>query len=262
MKTIEELENICTLIRHDILETAFKSGGGHIAPAFSCVEILVALYFGEILNFDPNDPNNPDRDRFILSKGHGCLALYAVLSRLGLIPYDDIPGLCGHPEIDTPGIEASTGSLGHGLSMGVGMALANKLNGRKGRVYVLMGDGECQEGTTWEAIRFAVEQKLNNLTIIVDANCIQAIKRTRSIGFWRMVHEVCISEMIDGHEWGDLLRALRPVPDAVFSQCVIAYTTKGKGLSFMENEIDWHYRLPETDEELKECWDKYGVKRC
>jgi len=252
-------EIISKKIRRTILDIIFKTKSPHIGPSFSVVEMLVALYF-DYLNISPDDFINPDRDRFILSKGHACATLYAVLAEKGFITKDDLDGFAinggileQHPNRDlSKGIELSTGSLGHGLSIGTGMALAGKIDNKPYKIYVLLGDGELNEGSVWEAVMFAGHHKLNNLTAIVDHNKIQALGCTRDIidleplgekweCFGWNVHE------IDGHNFEqifDALNSLSPEQPNV----IILHTVKGKGVSFMEDNLLWHYRAPDEKE--------------
>ncbi len=249
-------------IRKKVLELVVNAGAGHIAPSFSCVEILVALYYGRVLRIDPRNPNWSDRDRFILSKGHAVVALYAILADLGFFPLSDLDGftregsyLGGHAEDTIPGIEAFTGSLGHGLSIGAGLALAAKLNRKKYLTVTLMGDGECHEGTVWEAAMFVAHHKLNNLIAIVDHNGLSATdflknyleveplkKKWEAFG-WETI-------VVNGHSLEDLLGVFKKLRSRPSNKplVIIALTTKGKGVSFMENSPIWHYRAPVGEE--------------
>lgn len=248
-------------LRKRILDAAVKSGAAHVAPAFSCMEAVAVLY-GEIMRTDPKNPKWEDRDRFVMSKGHGCLAQYVVLEKLGFIPEDWLDNYClpgsimgGHATLGVPGVEASTGSLGHGLSMGVGMALAARFDKKDSRSFILMSDGECQEGSTWEAMMAASSFGLDNLIAVVDYNHFQSCgpvtevlssfepfaKKWEAFG-WSVVE-------IDGHNMNDLSKELKRVPfNKGKPSVVIANTVKGKGVSFMENVPVWHYRVPKGDE--------------
>jgi len=232
-------------IRRKTLDLAVEQCNGHIASAFSMVEILIALY-DEVLTSD---------DKFILSKGHGCLSFYVVLREKGFNPT-----ISGHPDIDVAnGIECTTGSLGHGLPVGVGMALAKKLKGEKGTIYVLMGDGECQEGTTWESLLIASHHKLNNLVVIVDQNRLQALDRVEDIlslgELFKKFHSFgCYLTQCDGHNIDDIKKSF----DARYESCpkvVIAHTVKGKGVSFMEDRAEWHNRSP-NKKQLKQAYEE------
>jgi transketolase len=228
-------------IRIDILDIVMKKGG-HLGGSFSCVDILVCLY----------DNILTDNDKFILSKGHAYLALYCILKEKGLNP-----ALSGHPDIDVKnGIECTTGSLGHGLPIAVGMALAKKLKGEKGRIFVLIGDGEFQEGTTWESINIAAHHHLDNLTLIIDNNKLQALDFTENIqnleDLWEFFYiRGWIPRYIDGHDLCDLELALS-AENENHPYVIICNTIKGKGVSYMENKAMWHVRTP-TQEEYKQA---------
>lgn len=256
-------EEITQDIRKDIFKTAYKGGSGHIASALSAVEIMTALYLGGVLKYDPKNPQWEDRDKVILSKGHASLVLYSILKRIGYLTQEELDTFCqpgsllgGEPKLgDIPGVEATTGSLGHGLSFGVGVAMANKLDGRDSRVYVILGDGECQEGSVWEAAMSAAHHQLDNLTVILDCNQLQAMGTTDSIlavnpivgkwsGFGWSVTETdgnCVESMLETLKKDK--QNTEPKP-----RMIIAHTTKGKGISFMENVPIWHYRMPNPQE--------------
>jgi len=241
---------------------AFASAGrGHLGSAFSLVEMLRVLY-DDILRFDPVRPDWADRDRLILSKGHGCLALYAILADKGFFPAAELARFCrpegilgGHPEFGKiPGVEASTGSLGHGLSMGVGRAMA--LRGR-GRVFVVDSDGECNEGSLWEAALHAAKHRLDNLAVLVDYNHMQSYGPTAEVlpldplgAKWEAFgFEV---EEVDGHDLDALRAALRRVPfRAGRPSVLICHTVKGKGVPFLEQNAAWHHKSKATDEEIR-----------
>jgi len=226
-------------IRMEALDLAIESGNGHLASAFSIVEILIAL-----------EETLKERDRFILSKGHGCLSFYVWLRRRGFNPT-----ISGHPDIQTSeGIECTTGSLGHGLPIGVGMAFAKKLKAEEGNIYVLMGDGEMQEGTTWESLLLASHHKLDNLTVIVDCNGLQSLGKTDDIlSLGNLPDKLtafgCFVVEADGHNVEDIGLALRYI--TLKPKVIIAHTTKGKGISFMEDNPVWHNRLPEGEQLVK-----------
>jgi transketolase len=241
-------------IRIEILKAVHAAGKGHIGGAFSIVEILVSLYHGGKLKFDAKNPKWKDRDRFILSKGHTGIALYAVLADLGYFPKEELNmlnqgGLLGeHPDPRIPGIEVISGSLGHGLPLGAGMALADKMDKNSRKTYVLMGDGECYEGSVWEAAMFAAHHKLHNLCGIVDRNKLITHGSTESINQlepfkdkWEAFGWEVIE--INAHDFNDLERAW-----GIFSakkegkpSMIIANSVKGKGVSFMENKAIWHH---------------------
>ena len=246
-------------LRKTILKTICKGGGGHIPASLSIVEILVVLY-ERILHIDPRNPKALDRDRFILSKGHAGVSLYAVLAQKGffekrLLETFGKSGtiLGGHPDMHkVPGVEASTGALGHGFPFGIGLALAAKMDKSLVRVFTLLGDGECQEGTIWEAALFAAQQKLDNLIAIIDYNKFQAMDSLDNIVSLHPMAEKWRAfgwevREADGHNMKELEKILRSVP---FSRgkpsMIIANTVKGKGVSFMENSAIWHYRMPDA----------------
>lgn len=257
-----ELNNIAKDLRRQIFKMIYKAGGGHIGPSFSIVEILTALYFGGLMRYEASSPNMPERDRFILSKGHASAALYAVLARSNFFEKQLLNKYCqpgcilgGHPNMrQIPGVEASTGALGHGLLYAVGIAMAGKIDEQDYHVFTVLGDGECQEGSIWEAALFAAQHKLNNLTVIIDYNKLQAmdhleniIKMEPFVDKWR-AFGWDVTE-VDGHDMEGLLRTLSKTKKSVgLPNLVIAHTIKGKGVSFMENMPLWHYRLPNTEE--------------
>ena len=254
-------QELAKKVRIHALKMANSGGGSHIGSALSIADILAVLY-AEILHLDPKNPKLEQRDRFVLSKGHAGAALYATLAETGFFPisklathYQDGSDLCGHvSHKGIPGVEVSTGSLGHGLSLATGMALAAKIDQKKHRIFTLLSDGECDEGSTWEAILFANHHNLDNLIAIIDYNKIQSLDmvadtlalepfadKWRSFG-WQ-VREV------DGHNHQQLQSELSSVPLETGSPSVIiCHTVKGKGVSFMENTVLWHYRIPKGDE--------------
>lgn len=248
-------------LRKMVYKIAYYAGGGHMGASFSAADILAVLYFGEVMRYDPKNPNWEERDRFILSKGHGCYALYAALSEAGYFSREELwnvgkPGSVfgGHPKIhDIPGIEASTGALGHGLSFGIGISYANKVDQSDSHTYVMLGDGECQEGSVWEGALSAPTLELGNLTVIVDHNKLQAmddlenIIRMKPLGDkWRMFGWNVIE--INGHDHKEIKEALLE-RKANIPTLVIANTVKGKGVSFMEGVPIWHFRMPNEEEE-------------
>jgi transketolase len=243
-------------IRRQCILMASRANASHVGSTLSIADLLAVLY-GSILQYDPQRPDWPDRDRFILSKGHGCAALYAVLAECGYIPeslletyYQNGSLLMGHATHHVPGIEISTGSLGHGLTIGTGMALAGKRDGKAHRVFCLISDGECDEGSTWEPALFAPQHKLDNLVVIVDYNKIQSFGRVNEVidlsplaDKWRSfgwdVRE------INGHDLNEIERTLAGLPFSVGRpSCVVAHTVKGKGVTYMEDQLAWHYRAP------------------
>lgn len=272
MDGIKELENIAKEIRQKIFIAICHAGGGHIAPSLSSVEILVALYF-KILKIDKNNYKQDNRNRFILSKGHAGVALYAVLAKKGIIDESILNTFCqkdsvlgAHPEASQiAGVEFSTGSLGHGLSLGVGVALAGKLDKKDYKVFVLLSDGECQEGSVWEAAMFASHHKLDNLVAIIDHNKLQSLGRVDDIvslkpfvDKWKAFGWEAIE--VNGHNILEIVNALGEIPFAKNKPSVlIAHTIKGKGISFMENKPIWHYRLP-NDGEMKIACKELGIE--
>jgi transketolase len=250
------IHELARRIRVHAIRMCASGGGSHVGSALSCADILAALY-GDILRVNPQNPAWPARDRFILSKGHACAGLYAVLAERGFFPleklashYQNGSDLCGHASHKVAGVELSTGSLGHGLPVAAGMAYAAKIADRSHRVFALLSDGECDEGSVWEAILFAAHHRLKNLTAIVDYNRLQGIAPVAGVvrlepfaDKWRSfgwaVHEV------NGHDIEELRAALRAVSHTPGRPtCVIAHTTKGKGVSFMRDSVLWHYRIP------------------
>lgn len=259
---IEQLENLARRIRARIIENSHRTQTPHLGSCLSCVDILVATYF-HTLRLDPENPRHPDRDRFILSKGHGAAALFQVLALRGFYPesmldsYGEDGGLFAeHPP--TPahlaGIEAATGSLGHGMPMGLGMALAGRIQGRSYNVIALVSDGECNEGVIWEAAMLAAAQRVERLCVVVDFNKWQATGRSREVlaldplaDKWRAFGwSVCEAE---GHDMVELVRLLSRIPDGSGKPvAIVAHTVKGKGVSFMEDDNNWHYRIPKAEE--------------
>lgn len=249
-------------IRSTSLRMVHRARMGHPGGDLSCADILAVLYF-HVLTVQPESPRDPDRDRFVLSKGHASAALYATLAERGFFPTQDLDTymrplsqLNGHPDRNkVPGVEANTGPLGHGLPIAVGMAAAARLDGANWRTFVLTGDGELQEGSNWEAIMAAAHLGLDSLTVIVDRNRLQQgdptektialeplADRWRAFG-WSVVD-------VDGHDVEALIAALGTLPkEPGRPTCVIARTNKGRGVSFIEDRVEWHHRVP-TDEEL------------
>jgi transketolase len=240
----------------------YNAGLGHAGGDLSSMDILTTLY-GDVLRVDPSYPNDPNRDRFFMSKGHCTGALYATLAEVGFFPQDELASymrplsrLNGHPDCKTtPGVETNTGPLGHGLPVAVGTALAAKLQGATWRTFVLTGDGELQEGSNWEAAMAAAHYELDNLTLVIDRNCLQQGDRTETTNRlepladkWRAfgwsVQEV------DGHDYDGLLKRFFAVPfESGKPSCIIAHTHKGEGVSFMRGQVGWHHRVP-TEAEL------------
>lgn len=270
-----DLKERAAEIRKMIFKMAYWGGSGHLASAFSIVEILTVLYFGGILNIDPKNPDWAQRDKLILSKGHASLALYSVLGMKGFFPQKELQTFCkpgsefgGEPRMGhIPGVEATTGSLGHGLSFGVGIAMAHKMNGEANRTYVIIGDGECQEGSIWEAVIAAPHHKLDNLTVILDNNRLQAMGKVEDILALRRLRESWENfgwgiATVDGHDIEKLCKCLdkdRQTEDGR-PHLICADTVKGKGVSFMESEPIWHYRMP-NEQELEIVLQDLGMTR-
>jgi len=268
---IADLSALARTIRGRLVQMSSAAKTPHLGSSLSCVDILVAAYWA-ILRIDPAHPSDPHRDRFILSKGHAATALYATLAHRGFFPLAlldtfNCPGgrLGEHPSLGcVPGVEASTGSLGHGLSLGLGMALAQRIQKTPARVFVLLSDGECQEGTVWEAAMFAAARRLENVAAIVDYNQWQATGRTNEImameplaDKWRAFGWT--AHAVDGHDPAALAAVLGHVPDGSGRPvAVIAHTVKGKGVSFMEDDNNWHYRIP-TAEEVRAAHQELGL---
>jgi transketolase len=273
MTDISELEQIAKQLRGQIIENSHRSHTPHLGSCLSCVDILVAAYFGS-LNIDPKKPLDPDRDRFILSKGHAAPALFHILAMRGYYPesrlatYGQNGGVFAeHPPTPRhlPGIEAATGSLGHGLPIGLGMAIAARIQKRKYKVMALLGDGECNEGSNWEAAMLAAAQGVENLTVIVDFNKWQATGRSEEImqlsslsakwaAFAWNVYE------IDGHNMQEIVSLFSTLPNNGKPTAIVAHTVKGKGVSFMEDDNNWHYRIP-TEEEVLKSKNELGLIR-
>ncbi len=266
LNQIHRLEKMAARLRRNILRMVIRGKGAHIGAALSIVEILTVLY-DQVLNVHSSDPHDPRRDRFILSKGHAGIALYAILAEKGFFPktWLDTYGqagtkLGGHPDMHkVPGVEASTGALGHGFGFGLGQALAGKMDRANYRVFALLGDGECQEGSIWEAALFAPQHRLDNLTVIIDHNHLQAmdtLDRIVSLGNlaqkWRAFGWEVVE--VNGHDLEQLVHALGTTPaERGKPTCVIAHTIKGKGISYMENAPLWHYRMPNEEELAMAC---------
>jgi transketolase len=256
-------------IRAETVGMVHRAKASHLGGALSMADLLAVLY-GEILRVRPDEPRWPDRDRFILSKGHSCTALYATLALKGFFPVEELQSygkdgtrLMSHISHKVPGVEFSTGSLGHGLPFGCGKALAAKRRGKSWRVFVMLSDGELDEGSNWEAILFAPQHRLDNLTVIVDYNKIQSLGSVNEVlelgpladkfrAFRWVVREV------DGHDHGQIRNALGGVPwEPGKPNCLIAHTVKGKGVSFMENQLAWHYKSPDAAQ-LKQALEEIG----
>jgi len=258
---LKQFEKTATLIRKHIIDEVYHASSGHPGGSLSCTDILTVLYFHE-MRVDTKNPNWPDRDRFVLSKGHCAPALYGTLAERGFFPVDELPKfrsiesyLQGHPSMkDVPGVDMSTGSLGQGISASVGMALAGKLDNKDYRVYSILGDGELQEGQVWEALMSAAHYKLDNLTAFLDHNGLQidgkitdvmspepVVDKFKAFG-WNVI-------IIDGHDYEQIINAIDTAKKTKGKPTmVVAETIKGKGVSFMENQAGWHGSAPNKEQ--------------
>lgn len=268
MSNIDKLEQILEIkanwVRNQILDMIASANKGHIGGSFSCTDILVTLYYGGIIKFNPYDPSWKERDRFILSKGHSAPVLYAILADLGFFHISELKSFCqkgsmlgSHPDRNIPGIEANTGSLGHGLNISAGIALNGKIDKKDYMVITLLGDCECHEGSVWEAAMFAGHHKLNNLIVIIDYNrqCVtdfidDCVSLEPLTDKWR-----CFKwdvRTVDGHSFKELLNVLGDIRtrESIKPLVIIADTIKGKGVSFMEKNLSWHHGIP-TKEHLE-----------
>ena len=252
------------LLRGKVIEMSHAAQAAHLASSLSCADIVTAAYW-HVLNVDPATPKDPLRDRFILSKGHAAAALYATLAMKGYFPLKELDTYCQdggrlaeHPPANLlPGVEAATGSLGHGLPLGCGMALSGRIKGERFRVYALLSDGENNEGSVWEAAMFAAAQKLENVCVIVDYNKWQATGRSNETLMLAPLREKWTAfgwdaHEIDGHDVAALAAAMQRIPNGSGKPvALVAHTVKGKGVSFMEDDNNWHYRAPTADEVVK-----------
>jgi transketolase len=263
-------EELALRIRRHVVLMTNRADASHIGGSLSMADMLAVLY-GQVMRFDPERPDWPDRDRFILSQGHGCAALYAALAECGFFPLEwldtyhmDGARLAGHAtHKGTPGVELSTGSLGHGLPVGCGMALAAKRDGDAHRVFVMLSDGECDEGSNWEAALFAPNHELDNLVVTVDYNKIQSLGHVDEVLDLDPLAEKWeafgwATRELDGHDLGSLKDTLAQVPfEPGKPSCIVAHTIKGKGVSFMEGKLQYHY-TPARGEELEAALTELG----
>jgi transketolase len=254
----DDLERVARQIRLRDVTAVFEAGAGHVGGEMSAIDILTALYF-RVLRVWPDQPRHPDRDRFVLSKGHVALALYVTLAKRGFFPEEEISTflkphsrLNGHPNCNkVPGVETNTGPLGHGLPVAVGMAKAAKLTGARYHTYVLTGDGEMQEGSNWEAISSAAQFGLGNLTLIIDHNRFQQgapLQETNNLAPFGPKLQAFgwdVSE-IDGHAMGEIIPALERRGER--PHCIVAHTNKGQGISFMQDRVEWHHKVPSAEQ--------------
>ena len=259
--TTQELAGVCTQVRRDIINMTANAGSGHPGGSLSAVELMTSVFFTQ-MRVDPRNPKWEDRDRFVLSKGHAAPCYYGVLAEMGFISRDEFASfrqlhsiLQGHPDAKkVPGVDASTGSLGQGVSIAVGMALGAKRLNKDTKVFVLCGDGECQEGQVWEAFMSAAHYQLDNLTVIIDNNGLQIDgsndevmslgdlpAKMRAFGFETI-------ELADGNDLEQVLPALNAPAVPGKPKCIIARTVKGKGVSYMENQVGWHGKAPNEEQ--------------
>lgn len=261
LESVEELEKQAKIIRRGIVEQVFKAGSGHPGGSLSIADIMTVLYFNE-LNIDEKNPKWEDRDRVVLSKGHCCPALYSCLANRRFFDVSKLEGfreidskLQGHPDMNkVPGVDMSTGSLGQGLSCAVGMAIAGKMDKKNYRVYAILGDGEIEEGQIWEAAMSAAKYKLDNLCVIIDNNNLQIDgtieevmssypidEKFKSFGF-QIIN-------INGHDIEEIMSAFEVAKNIKnMPVCIIAKTVKGKGVSYMENKVEWHGKAPNEEQ--------------
>lgn len=266
----ENLDRVACELRHKILSLAHRAQTAHVGGALSTVELLMALYWN-CLRIDPKNPSEPSRDRFVFSKGHCISALYTVLARRGFFPAEELQNYNKEgsrlPEQPSPGcvpgIEWATGSLGHGLGVGLGMAVAGRIQNRGYNVYVLLGDGECEEGSVWEAAMLAPRLGLGNLTVLIDYNKWQSTGRTNEImamdslkDKWSAFGWTALE--VDGHDLAAITKALQKNRPERTPVAIVANTIKGKGVSFIEDDNSWHHRSP-TDGELEKAGKELGV---
>lgn len=271
MENIIRLKRKATEIRKELLKMIFEAKTGHTGGSLSNTDILTVLYY-EIMNVDPKNPNWTDRDRYVQSKGHAVESYWAVLADKGFFPKDELKTfsqfnsrLIGHPNNKVPGVEMNTGALGHGLSISVGMALAAKMDGKSYRVYTLMGDGEQAEGSIWEGAMAASNYGLDNLIGIIDCNGLQITGNTKDV----MSSEPLVDKWksfgwhvieVDGHDIEQLVSVLKKVPETSGKPTmIIAKTIKGKGVSFAENQVAWHHKVP-SDEEYHTAMDELSLQ--
>lgn len=272
MNTVE-LKEIARNIRMTVIEAVHAAGSGHPGGSLSAADIMTVLYFDE-MNIDPKNPQMDERDRFVLSKGHAAPVLYAALAERGFFPKEDVLTLRklgskfqGHPSRDkVPGVEMSTGSLGQGISVAVGMAIADKLDKKERRVYALLGDGEIQEGIVWEAFMAASHYGLSNLTAIIDWNGLQIDGKNDDVMTVKPIDEKLKAfgwdvTVIDGHDIDEIKKAFEhAIGEKNKPSAIIAKTHKGKGVSFMEDQAGWHGKAP-NDEQFEQAMKELGGDR-
>jgi len=270
--TTEELKAFCTEVRRDIINMTANAGSGHPGGSLSAVELVSAAFCTQMRGLDPKNPKNPDRDRFVLSKGHAAPCYYGVLAELGYFDkkefstFRQLHGMLqGHPDMKKiPGVDASTGSLGQGVSIAVGMALGAKYQKKDIRVYTVLGDGECQEGQVWEAFMAANHYKLDNLTIMIDNNGLQidgSNDEVMSLGDLAAKLKAFGFQLVwlpDGNDVEAVVEALSAPPEPGKPKAILAHTVKGKGVSFMENQVGWHGKAP-NEEQRKQALEELAL---
>lgn len=258
---INDLETKALWLRRELWDMVMRAKNGHIPSSYSCVEIVTALYYGGVLRYTPGKADDPARDRVIVSKGHAAMVLYPILADIGYFPRAELDrftqpgGLLGmYADVRIPGIEGISGSLGHGLGMGAGFALAARHDGQGHHTFVVLGDGECYEGSIWETAMFAAHHKLDNLIAVVDRNALCILGRTEDLVAlgdlaqkWRSFGWETVE--VDGHSFDELLPAFDKVGRTNGKPlCIVANTVKGKGISFMEGRAEWHNKMPNAQQ--------------
>ena len=257
---IPGLKKKANWVRRQVLQSVINTGKGHLGGTFSCTDLLTVLYYHGLLRIDSIRPRAKDRDRLVVGKGHTCLALYHIWVDLDILSADRLAEygtnggtLGGQLNLDTPGVEFNTGSLGHALGIGAGMALASRMDSLDYRVFALLGDGECAEGSIWESVMFAAQHRLNNLVAIVDRNRLgvtAVVEKDDGSGTLEAKFHACgwACRVIDGHDFEQILDAFSHLDDLDRPLVVVADTIKGKGISFMEGGIKWHHSVPSPEE--------------
>ena len=270
LKDFKNLKIIASESRIRALEDAIRAGKGHLGGSFSCVELLASLYYDGFIRIDPKMPKDPNRDYFIMGKGHACLALYPILLDLGFISKERYfeygkngSTLGGQLDVTIPGVEYNTGSLGHALGICAGIAKAAQMDGRDSRAIALIGDAECDEGAIWEAIMYAAQQKLNNLVCIIDRNRLSVTQVIESeVLFGDFEAKMNLFQwdchVIDGHNYNEIFEAFDKATLANKPTMILANTIKGKGVSFMENDVKWHHTMP-SENEIKIAREELGM---
>jgi transketolase len=257
-QALADLDSICLELRKRILKIVYKSGSGHLTSSYSCLEILSTLYFGGILRYDPNNPKWEDRDYVVLSKGHAAMALYSIMAKVGFIEENELYSFCsrgsrlgGHPRMTLAGVDASSGSLGHGLPFAAGLAKGLVLKNKKSKVFCITGDGELQEGSNWEAAMFIAQNKLTNLIWIIDDNNLQIAERTSDVISLESLYDKINSfgfetYEVNGHDCKALYDVL--IKQTKKPLAIIAKTEKGHGLPSIAGKPGWHARKPSKEE--------------